>query len=403
MRRALCLLFIYCTLLPLSAQSRRGRVQLFQQPERNRFAWEYDADFQYIFDNREFDASGGAFLPSETMHTVVFAPTVGFSVEQSRTVLHRLSAGLELAHDMGTRNWADLPRELLLYYDAHVQTRGGSFEGVAGIFPRRFLQGSYSEAIFSDSYRLSDRNVEGLLLKWHAPAFQTELGLDWLGKYGPGSRERFQIFSAGAWQATRWLSLGWAGSFYHFACAPGAENVIDNHLLNPWIKLDASRHTAWQELSAQVGALVTYQWDRGYDTKPRTPFGGELVLSVRRWNVGLRNTSYMGRNLQPYYKAKAPEGGTYGSALYFGTPLYNGFYDCLVLDWTPRLTYYLSLRIAARFHFNNNGFVGWQQQLTLRFSLDALRHRENPAGLITSSFAGSSSSFAGLTGESPIL
>ena len=250
--------------------------------QRNRFSWEYDADLQYIFDNREFSISKDAIIPSGTMHTVVFAPTVGFSIQQSRYVQHRLTAGVELAHDMGTRDWAQLPRELLLFYDAHVRTRKGNFEALVGIFPRRYTEGSYGEAFYSGMYRNSDRNIEGTLLKWRAERFYAEIGLDWMGKYGYDTRERFQVFSAGSWQATRWLQLGWTGSFYHFACSQLAPNVVDNHLLEPWAKADFSRRTRWQELSVQAGLLASYQRDRDFDAQPRIPVGGELKLTARR-------------------------------------------------------------------------------------------------------------------------
>ena len=46
----------------------------------------------------------------------------------------------------------------------------------------------------------------------------------------------------------------------------------------------------------------------------------------------------------------------------------------------PRISHYLFLRIAAKFHFRESGFLGWQQQFSLRFSLDALRHRDTPMG-----------------------
>ena len=379
MRKLICLLMVCCAALPLAAQ-RRGRVVLTPPSERNRFAWEYDADLQYIFDNREFSISDDEFVPSGTFHSVVFAPTVGFSIQQSPTVQHRLTAGIELAHDMGTRNWADLPREPLIYYDVHVQARKGSFEGLAGIFPRRFMEENYSEAFFSGLYRNTDRNIEGMLLKWQAPRFRTELTFDWMGKYGPGSRERFQILSAGRMQATPWLSLGWTGSFYHFACSYEVNDVVDNHLLNPWVKADFSRRTEWQELSVQAGALAGYQRIRERSDKPTIPVGGEFKLVARRWNVALQNTTYVGADQMPFRRTIAPEGGYYGTALYFGTPCYKDFFDLIEAAWTPQLTHYLSMRLAVRFYFGKYGFMGWQQQFSVRFSLDALRHRDIRSG-----------------------
>lgn len=355
-------------------------LSLSATAQRNRFSWEYDADLQYIFDNREFAISQDAVIPSGTMHTVVFAPTVGFSIQQSRDVQHRLTAGVEFAHDMGVRDWAQLPREVLLFYDAHVRARKGSFEALVGIFPRRYTEGSYGEAFYSGMYRNSDRNIEGVLLKWVSVRFHAELGLDWMGKYGHETRERFQIFTSGRWQPERWLYLGWTGSFYHYACSELAPNVVDNHLLEPWVKMDFSYRNRWQELSIQAGLLAAYQRDRDRDAQPRIPIGGELKLTARRWNVMVQNTTYAGGNLMPYFHDVDPAGVPYATNLYFGTPCYDTFFNLSEVAWTPQIAHYLSLRLSARFYFDRLGFLGWQQICSLRFNLDALRNRDTTAG-----------------------
>lgn len=94
----------------------------------------------------------------------------------------------------------------------------------------------------------------------------------------------------------------------------------------------------------------------------------------------LQNETYFGGNLLPLRGKVGPDGKAYGTDLYFRSACYNGFYDRLELSWTPSLTRYLSLRLAARAHFGRSGFLGWQQQFSLRFSLDALRHRDTLAG-----------------------
>ena len=380
MKKLFCFIFLCLAALPLSAQRQRISILPDEWAGRNRFAWEYDAHFQYIFDNGEFDATDHACIPSGTLHIAVLAPTVGFSVQQSRRVHHRLTAGVELAHDMGSQTWQNLAREPLLFYDVHVQTRQGVFEGLAGMFPRRYLEGAYSDAFYTGMFRNTDRNLEGVLLKWRSSRLYAELGLDWMGQYGETRRERFQIMSAGRWAATDWLALGWTGSFYHYACSVVAPNVVDNHLLEPWLKMDFSRRTDWQELSLQVGLLSSYQRDRARDAQPFLPVGGEVKAVVRRWGVALQNTTYFGDNLLPYYHEPDPSGVAYGGNLYFGARCYEGFHDIAELVWIPQLTHYLSCRVAARLHFDSGGFLGWQQQFSLQFNLDALRHRDTASG-----------------------
>ena len=379
MRQLFCFALLVALALPVSAQRPHSYSAVGDLSARNRFSWEYDADFQLIFDNREFAPSGGAFIPSGTMNTAVFAPTVGFSVQQSRQVHHRLAVGVELAHDLGVRTWEGLATEPVLFYDVHVQTEKGVFEGLAGVFPRRYLEGDYTEALFSGMYRNTDRYVEGLFLKWRAKRFYTELGCDWMGQFGAG-RERFQVISFGRWAATEWLSLGWTGSFYRYGASAATRNVVDNHLLEPWIKMDFSQRTSWQELSVQLGALASYQHDRAQSSSPFLPYGGELKLTARRWNVGVSNITYLGRDLMPYFRETDPSGAIYATSLYFGTPCYSGFYDYAEVAWIPQISHYLFLRVAAKFHFGQGGFLGWQQQFSLRFNLDALRHRDTAMG-----------------------
>ena len=382
MRRILFILLLLAAAVDAGAQrpQARGFYNLAEMASRNRFAWEYDADFQFHFDNREFSRSQDAITPSMTVNTVVFAPTVGFSIQQNARVQHRLTAGVELAHDLGSQTWSDLPREMLLFYDAHVRTAKGMFEGLAGVFPRRYMEGSYSEAFYSDSLRFADRNLEGILLKWRSERFYAELGCDWMGQAGYDRKERFQVFSAGRWQAAWWVSLGWTGRFYHYAGSVVAPGVVDNHLLHPWVRLDFSSRTPWQELSLQAGPLVGYQRDRVRSAHHQTPVGGEVAATVRRWNVMLQNTAYFGQDLQPLWHDRDLGGAPYGHDLYFGSPFYTGFYDRLEAAWEPALTHYLSLRIAARAHFSSAGYLGCQQVLSLRLSLDAMRHRDTALG-----------------------
>ena len=151
-------------------------------------------------------------------------------------------------------------------------------------------------------------------------------------------------------------------------------------MLEPWIKMDAARRTSWQELSLRLSALAGYQRDRAHFEDLMLPVGGDLILTARRWGVELQNETYVGDNLLPLRGLANPAGGVYGTDLYFRSPCYDGFYDRVQLAWLPRLNHYLTLRLAVRAHFGREGFLGWQQQFSLRLSLDALRHRDTLAG-----------------------
>ncbi len=332
-----------------------------------RVQWRYDLGFQYYFDNREFDASTGDILRSGTTHAAVLVPKVSAQIQPSRRVLHQLTLGADLQHDMGSQTWSGTFREGILYYDGRIRNRNRAFELVAGIWPRMLMREYYSEAFFSDQNRFDDRNFEGLLLKWQTPRFHTEAALDWMGQRGYDRKERFQVISAGHWQLSHPLSLGWAADYYHYAGSELAPGVVDHGLLHPWFKLDLASGSKLQELSLRAGALLSYQWDRRRADKPSTPAGGELTLRLMAWNIALENNSYFGGDLLPLYAGVDLAGHPYAGSLYFGHRLYTGFYDRVEFCWEPRLGRYARARLGARAHFTADGFQGWQQTLSLRF------------------------------------
>ena len=123
------------------------------------------------------------------------------------------------------------------------------------------------------------------------------------------------------------------------------------------------------------------QLDYVMEEAPEYQTGCEIVFTARRYSLSLQNSCYFGDNLMPLYGRPDVTGHEYGHQLFFSNPFYRStFYDRLECAWEPQITPYLKLRVAARFHFHQTGLVGWQQQLGLRFNLDALRNRDLPAG-----------------------
>jgi hypothetical protein len=330
--------------------------------------------FDFYFDNREFDVAGEKYMESETLFSALLAPEIGFKFTQDkksgRSVEHQLMLGTDILRSMGSgEKPADSFKEVSIYYHVDYVGKRFWFEGAAGVFPRRFVQGGYTRAIWSDAQTFYDFNMEGMLLRFGTARFSTELGCDWMGRYGTATRERFQIFSSGCGIINNWLSAGWSGSFYHYATSAVAKNVIDNHLINPWLKADAARQTkALDELSIQAGILAGYQRSREIDPDPVLPVGAEFIFRARRKSLMLQNSVYTGNDLYHYYDYPAPEGGVYASDLYPGENTYRGFYDRAELIWAPRISKKTSLQITAAFHFDATGYQGCQQVVRLRTS-----------------------------------
>ncbi len=362
--------------------------------EKVRF--EYDVDFEMNFDNREFYRS--AFSESMTIFGARFTPSVGLSVPQaSHNMTHKLMFGIDVMKNFGAspvqagisgippeetsgklNNW-DLFRELTLYYKLDKKFEKTGLELYAGIFPRKVMGGSYSDAFFSDSLKFYDNNLEGLLIKIHRPKSYYEVGCDWMGMKGMARKEKFMIYSAGESGITRFLKIGYAGYMLHFAGSGKAGGVVDNILLNPFVRFDFGYMMSLQEFSLRLGWLQAMQNDREFVGHYVFPGGVEFDMGIRKWNVGIHNRMLYGGNMMPYYNSTDRGGDKYGTRLYFGDPFYRihddgstapGLYDRLDVSYEPHIGKYLSIRISARFHFHDFRYSGCQQVVSVIFNLN---------------------------------
>lgn len=343
---------------------------------------EYDLGFTYGFDNREFANADVQYTRSRTYHVVIFNPQIGVGVAQSDSIKHRFMFGNDHVRNMG--NDGEFFHEVTAFYNGRVQLPKGKFEAAAGVFPRSMRRGVYSEAFLSDSLSYMDSNLDGMLLMYENDKFYSELGLDWMGMKSQTRKERFEIFSAGNYQFLPWLSAGWSASFYHFAGSYDAPGVCDNHLIEPYLKLDLSNYVGLQKLTFQAGAYLSYQRDRERDATATYPCGLELVANAQHRSLGIQNTLYAGRNLMPYYSGIDLAGAKYCNRLYRGSPFYQQrMYNLLECYWQPYISEYLMLRVSGRFHFGSAdgnlgsaSYLGCQQVIFLIFNLEALNEKK---------------------------
>lgn len=209
----------YTNFLAIFAQNMRKTILLFitvllslsaGAQQRVRFA----LDTQYLFDNHEFEASGGQIIPSETFHFIKISPYLSWNISESADWTHKIYAGVDLIKDAGsTVPVKTTLREVPLFCTSTYEDQGVLFSSTFGIYPRRLVEGWYSELILSEETRQSDFNLEGTLLKFREGNFFAELGLDWMGNTAmtPRSASRFSQRAAGAW-ANCSLSAGAAAS-----------------------------------------------------------------------------------------------------------------------------------------------------------------------------------------------
>lgn len=355
----------------------------------------YDADFDFKFDNREFDAGDEQFTESMTLFGARLTPSIGLRIRQNGKVSHKLMAGIDVFKEFGRSPAADGPeadkglentrlfREMTLYYGIYANLNKWRLRGYAGIFPRALSEGAYSQAFFSDSLLFYDNNLEGILFKAATPRTYMEIALDWNGKYGESRREQFSIFGYGRYEFTHWLAAGLAFKYHHYADAAEYGSVVDDGLDYPFVRFDIAKHTGFQELSLTAGMYAAMQQDRRMEGgDPDYSFGGELTAVVQKWNVGFENRLYYGQDLMPYYNYVDDGGYKYGHSLYSGSPFYRitpehsddwAIYDRMELYYQPHIADFLDLRLSIVAHFPDGfKYAGMQQKFSLIFSLDKL-------------------------------
>ena len=344
----------------------------------------YDLNFDMQFDNREFYKS--AYTSSMTVFGTRLTPAVGVDLEQKNGARHRLMLGVDVLKNFGAANkGSELFKEITLYYDVQKQLGKTGFEMVAGVFPRRFADANYSTAFYSDSLRFYDNNLEGLLLKFSRPKAYFEVGCDWMGRYDTYTRERFQIFSSGEGQVLPFMSIGYAASLYHFSCSGVSDGVVDNFLVNPYLRFDLASKADLEMLSVRLGWLQALQNDRAHVGQYVFPGGAELVMQVQKWNVGIKNDMFVGKDMMPYYTTFDNAGYKYGNLLYMGSPCYRvwddgrdgvGLADRLEVYYAPKFgAPYLDLKVSAIFHFDGRKYCGCRQMVSLNFNLEKLLRR----------------------------
>ena len=344
--------------------------------------FDYNVGIRYGFINSEYTASHNLFEESRTFNRANLTAEAGIRFDQNKTT-HLLRGGLAYGKDLGISLEDQLDKQLLAYYQIDRKTRWGNLSAAMGIFPRTFSEGSYHEAIFSKEHCFTDLAFEGMMLKYREKGFYAEIGLDWFGKYGQSSRERFQILSAGHWKMFDSFYLGWDACLYHFACSEVFKNVVDNMFAHPYIMF--SPKTEMQKLSISAGWMQKYDWDRAYPDDKIFHGGFTANVSLKKWNFGLDDNFFFGQDLMPNYIG-SNKNKFYKTDLYFGNRFYHtqidGFsiYNQAEFYYEPSLGDWAKLRISLIAHIGNptgefGFFRGWQQLLTVVVDLDSIRRK----------------------------
>lgn len=315
-------------------------------------------EFETRFDNREYSSCD--FSESTTIFGVGFSPEVGIQWAEK----NRLMVGMNLTHDFGDENGISSV-EFMVYYQFNHPNWGIN----AGIFPRSKMIGTYSEAFFDDKTSFYHDPLQGLLFNYRSTSSNSyaEFLIDWEGLRSNTQREKFRIVADGRWDNER-MYAGGTVMMLHYAktlLEEAHEGVVDNILINPHLGMRLNGNWAFE---ARLGYLQAMQRDRVTDSGWLTPKGGELWLSLSRWNLTLDNKLYVGENLLPLFTA-------YGEELYEASTFYGvtgNIYNRTALSYN-RNFFNDTLSLEAKFiaHYDGVG-VGLQQVLKLGVNFEKL-------------------------------
>lgn len=380
--------------------------QSARQAQTNNIKFDYNVDFNYFFDVRQFGASNDIFVLSEVLNVARLTPTVGLTLQQNKNYTHRIMAGIDVMKDLGENPvavtyYSDdedrlalmnsyLLKELLLYYNFRATQERSLTEIYAGVFPRRYRSGYYSRSMFSDADMIYNPNIEGLLFKFENRRFIAEAGADCLGFKAIDRRLAYMGFTSGLYRPFKWGSIGWDGTYTIVGQSYIIPSSAQSLIFNPYLQFDFGDMLKMQELSIKAGGLMSYQILNDTETTEKMPMAVELVSTVKNWNFGIENTFYFGDNMMPFRSSNytstnwtsSASGALYkGERLYYTRRGYASIYDRLEMYYQPSIAPFLDMKISAVGHFINaseaiGSFLGWQAKASLIFNLEALR---NPA------------------------
>lgn len=318
---------------------------------------EWSVDFNTVFDNREGD---NKMTDTRTYFQTQLSPEIGISMLDGA---HSLMGGVVWTQPIGSE-WYGKRLSPTLYY-RYRGTNGWSM--AMGMFPRTLMHRQLPNYVWSDSINYTQRNVRGFMATYVGDDGYFEAVVDWRAMQSETRREAFNVIAHGEWQRPDAVFLaGGVVVMNHFAKTrhPGPDqHVVDNFLVNPFVGVDLSRHTALDSLSVRAGALTSITRNREFG-KWKMPAGAWLDITLGwRW-LAWHNTTYIGGRLFPYY-------GTFGPLLDQGEPYYRAkWYNQTSVYGTIINNRVVNLRASLDFNVAKDNFT-FYQRLILRVYIDS--------------------------------
>jgi hypothetical protein len=261
-------------------------------------------------------------------------------------------------------DWKNVQFAPTAYY--HFQYKG--FDVGMGAIPYENRLSVLPDWLMYDSLVYMHPNIQGALMSYQSDKGFVELMCDWRGSQTTYRQEMFRIIANGEYRY-KWLVLGGLAHLNHKAsfAAPKHEHVMDDINANAFVGSNLSSYTPLDSLAIRVGYIFGWQRDRRVD-ESFFAHGAFIEIYANWWFLGIKNSLYVGDNLQPLRPRS--------SVLCLGDP----FYQLPVYNRTDLFVYlyrsnFMNMYFSWNLHYNLH-HLQHQQQLIVRFNLDAMRNRK---------------------------
>ncbi|MCQ2327870.1 MAG: hypothetical protein MJZ59_00770 [Paludibacteraceae bacterium] len=338
----------------------------------------YDVDFDSYFDNREYYEIGDHYQIPQTLFAFRLSPTVGVQIKDRIGGSHRLIAGVRYTQPLGG-NWKDANVVPTAYY--HFSHYGVNLQLGAIPYENRIL--SMPDWLQYDSIAYARPNIQGALISYQDKRGYAEFMCDWRGALAQDRREMFRILFNGQYQH-KWFFTGGLVHMNHTACSGdpekhAAESLYDDVNVSAHIGLDFTQMTPLDSLAIKVSYIYGYARDR----KNEQSFNMHGMLAevyLNWWFLGVKNTTYVGNNLQPLRNADNL-GTPIGSLMCQGDPFYQAtFYNRTDFFVYLYRSSFVNCYMSWNMHYDNcTKRLQHQQQLIVRFDLNGVLHDKQGA------------------------
>jgi len=330
----------------------------------------YDVDFDTYFDNREYRSE---WQTPQTIFAFRLSPMIGVRIKDNIGGDHSLKAGVRYTQPLGG-DWKDAKVIPTAYYHYHYQ--GVNLQLGAIPFENRIWH--LPDWLQYDSISYARANIQGALMSYQDKRGYVEFMCDWRGAQTMDRREMFRLLVDGQYQY-KWFFVGGLAHLNHTAgtandAVESEKTLYDDLNLGVHTGFDFTRLTPLDSLAIKATYICGMQRNRTIN-EVYYPQGVLIEIYANWWFLGVKNTTYVGQNLQPL-RNEDNGGQPIGSLLCQGDP----FYQAKLYNRTDVFAYlyrssFVDCYLSYNLHYDGNR-LQHQQQVFVRFSLDGLMHEQ---------------------------